>query len=128
MDLGVDVCFLPTGTVGTVAEPYELFGQLIPLILVAIKIVEHPRGRQYLVALLKSDVVLVEIPVHHLPMGIFLLLMNLLPVLSVPRGKLFLGNLVLQLQGTISSRRRQQMSFYVCTDFGNDSFNREGSV
>ena len=102
MDLGVDVCFLPTGTVGAVAEPYELFGQLIPLILVTIEVVEHSRGGQQLIALLESDVVLVEIPVHHLPMGIFLLLMNLLPVLSVPRGKLFLGNLVFQLQGTVS--------------------------
>ena len=128
MVLGVDVCFLPNGTVALVTGPYELFGQFVPFILVAIKIVEHPRGRQYLVTLLKSDVILVEILVHHLPMGIFLLLMNLLPVLSVPRGKLFLGNLVFQLQGTISSRRKQQMSFYVCTDFGNDSLNRESPV
>ena len=128
MVLGVDICSLPNGTVAAVTEPYKLFGQFVPFILVTIKIVEHPRGRQYLVTLLESDVILVEIPVHHLPMGIFLSLMNLLPVLSVPRGKLFLGNLVFQLQGTISSRRKQQMSFYVCTDFGNDSFNREGPV
>ena len=128
MDLGVDVCFLPTGTVGTVAEPYELFGQLIPLILVTIEVVEHSRGGQHLIALLESDVVLVEIPVHHLPMGLFFLFVNLLPILSVPFGKLLFGNLVFQLQVAISSRRKQQMSFYVSTDFSNDSFNREGSV
>ena len=120
--------FLSADVVGAVTEPHELFGQLIPLILVTIEVVEHSRGGQHLIALLESDVVLVEIPVHHLPMGIFFLFVNLLPVLSVPFGKLFLGNLVFQLQVAISSRRQQELSFYVCTDFGNDSCNREGSV
>lgn len=42
MVLGVDICSLPNGTVAPVTEPYKLFGQFVPFILVTIKIVEHP--------------------------------------------------------------------------------------